>query len=90
MLNPRLKDEGSNAVRNDDRVVVLSRNGKDEVVAVVPSCQILPVTFVSIDSDIVLHQDQQRTGEAYRISHLSGVRIHKYDGNLLVKDCTCC
>lgn len=63
VLNPRFKNEGSNTVCNDDRVVVLSRNSKDELIAFVPSRQILPVTYVPIDSYILLYQGQQRTGE---------------------------
>lgn len=63
VLNPRFENEGSNAVCNDDCIVVLSRNSKDELVAFVPSRQIVPVTNVPINSNIGLYQGQQRTGE---------------------------
>ena len=90
MLNPRFKNERSYAVSNDNRVVVLSRNRKNELIAIVPGRQILPVAGIAIYSDVSLLKDQQRTGEAYRVSHLPGVGVHEYDGNLLTNDCTCC
>lgn len=58
VLNPRFKNKRSNAVCNDNRVVVLSRDSKDELIAFVPSSQILPVTYVPVDSNVGLYQDQ--------------------------------
>lgn len=55
VLNPRFKNERSNAVRNDDGVVILGGDGEDELISLMPSGQILPVTCVSINRNIALH-----------------------------------
>lgn len=56
VFNPGFKNERSNAVCDDDGVVVLGRDREDELVSFVPSGQIIPVTLISIDRNVVLHQ----------------------------------
>lgn len=55
VFNPRFKDKRTNAVCNDNGVVVLGGHREDELVSLVPSSQILPVTYISIDRNVFLH-----------------------------------
>jgi hypothetical protein len=54
MIDPGFNDQRTNGVDDHDSVVVLSSDSKNKLVALMPCSQILPVTRVSIYSDITL------------------------------------
>ncbi len=65
MVNPGLKNERPDAVDYDDRVVVLSSDRQHERVTAMPCGEVLAVTLVPVDGDVVfsavrLQEDQCR------------------------------
>lgn len=56
MLNPRLQDERSNTVHDHHRIRVVPRDCKDEVVSFMPSSEIVPISFIPVNGNIVSKQ----------------------------------
>lgn len=54
MVNPRFEDQRTNRVGDNDGVIVLRSDSKNELVALVPRSEILPIARISIDSDVTL------------------------------------
>jgi len=53
VIRPLLDDQRAHRVHNDNRVVVLSRNGLDESITSMPGSEVLTVAHVSVDDDIL-------------------------------------
>lgn len=54
MIDPGFDDQRTNGVDDHDSVVVLSSDSKNELVTLMPCSQILPITRISIYSDVTL------------------------------------
>ena len=50
VLDPWLKDDGTDSVDDDDRVRVHFRDGADEVLSIAPEREVVPVPFVPVHS----------------------------------------
>lgn len=82
MFDPRLDDEGPDAVHDHHRVAVLRSDCEDERVPSVPCSQVLAVALVAVDCDVVL--TRVRVDEDHRDLALDG-DIARYVGVKIIE-----